>query len=128
MFIIRGVNFDNNISNWHTPMTSIPWSVLAFVIKGKVDYIINGEKIIAEPGDVLHIPEKSYRQGKNYNGKLHQKYTVIFNRKEDLPYSPSFLINDEVIQRRPANFNYMKRRVERLHMEHVENHPYQPYI
>ncbi|MBO0993240.1 AraC family transcriptional regulator [Bacillus sp. SD088] len=117
MLSLHSVNNDCFIPNWQTPLEKIPWNVLVIVLEGKVDYMINNKRLILEPGDIMFIPESSYRTGKNHNHTLHQKYTVLFHLTKDMRDIPEFLTMEDFTKLQSKNFNYIKHRAEKLFME-----------
>lgn len=128
MLSLHSVNNDCFIPNWQTPLEKIPWNVLVIVLEGKVEYIINNKQLVLEPGDIMLIPESSYRSGKNHSHKLHQKYTVLFNLKEGMEEIPEFLTVEDYTKLRSTNFNYIKHRAEKLFLEIRGNNTYNSFI
>jgi AraC-like DNA-binding protein len=122
------VFFDNLIPNWHTQTENIDYNVFILVVKGKVNYSINGEQIIAEKGDLVFIPSGTLRGGKNHDSGEHQKYTVAFTIPENVAYTDNFPIDKNFYKIKTRNPEYVKHRFERLFVDSRGDKKFRSYI
>lgn len=123
-----GVFFDNLIPNWHSQKEKIGYNVFILVVKGKVNYSINGEQIIAEKGDLVFIPSGTLRGAKNHESGEHQKYTVAFTMDENVNSSNPFPINKKFHKIKTRNPEYVKHRFERLFVDSRGDRKFRSYI
>lgn len=123
MLRIESVFFDNLIPNWLNNPIVLQHNVLLLVTQGKVNYTINGNKIIAEKGDVIFIPEGSNRSSDNYRTELHQKYAILFYCNHGDLGLP-FLKNKQLVNIKIRNYEYVKQRFTRLYWEKIGSSNY----
>ena len=125
---ILAVFFDNFIPNWCSQTEKIDYNVFILIVKGQVKYTINGEKIIAEKGDLLFIPSGTFRGGENHESGAHQKYTVCFTINEETTDSNSFPLKKDFYQIKTRNPEYVKHRFERLFIDSRGDKNFRSYI
>ncbi|MCA1319464.1 helix-turn-helix domain-containing protein [Bacillus tianshenii] len=90
-------------------------STLVFVTDGIVDYLIEGEKISLEKGELLYIPAYLKRSWSNAAHMTHKKYTVVFSN--DI-HQPLFSDNKEdLIRFKPRKAAYYEQRLTFLYVQ-----------
>lgn len=71
--------------DWTIQRAVIDFHDLTFVVKGKAEYWINGEKYTAEAGDLIYVPEGSVREAYTYKETPMHAYPFNFHWAE--PYN-----------------------------------------
>ncbi|WP_226529680.1 helix-turn-helix domain-containing protein [Metabacillus niabensis] len=104
------------------------YNVFILVVKGKVNYSIYGEQIIAEKGDLIFIPSGTLRGAKNHESGEHQKYTVAFKLDETVNYSNPFPIEKKFHKIKTRTPEYVKHRFERLFVDSRGDKKFRSYI
>lgn len=125
---IAAVFFDDFIPNWRNPKEKIDYNVFVLVIKGRVNYTINGNQIIAEKGDLLYIPSETVRGAENHESSPHQKYTVVFDIHENRMNPEPFPIEQNFFHIKTRNFEYVKHRFERLFVDSRGDKKFKSFI
>ncbi|MDD9269198.1 helix-turn-helix domain-containing protein [Paenibacillus sp. GCM10023248] len=124
MLTIYSTYFDNLIPNWRNQLDIINYHILVLVTRGKVLYTLNGEKRMAEEGDMLLIPKGTSRAAENGNEEPHQKYTVLFQYNHygmnEGDTGIPFLKNGRLLHLKIRNFEYFKQRFMLLYREDME--------
>ena len=113
MLYLQSVNHDRMIPGWRTLPERIAYNVLVLVVAGKVVYQIEGNRIVAEKGDLLVLPRSIKRAGENHGSGLHQKYTILFTCDEEAALLP-YLGSGKQTLIKPRNFESLRRRFEKL--------------
>ena len=84
-------NFDNAIPhivyfsnrhatpNWQISTSTIGFIDLTYIIKGSAIYTINGQRILAEEGDVICIPKQATRAAKSPNPSQFECFATNFS-------------------------------------------------
>lgn len=127
MYSVLSVHFDNNIPNWKTYNETTYMNILVLVVEGKVCYMINNKKVIAERGDLLYIPKSTKRLGRNDESGPHQKYTILFHFQEEAEQIP-YLKHNHFFKYKIHNFQYLLNRFARLYEEQRGEDAYSSHI
>ncbi|QHT61045.1 AraC family transcriptional regulator [Paenibacillus lycopersici] len=127
MLNIISVHFDNRIPNWRRAPDVLDHNVIALMIEGKVSYTLNNQTVIAEKGDLLFIPAGTMRASENADGE-HQKFTILFRHTDDESLALHLLGNAQFDKCKIRNFEYMKQRFERLHLEAMGKGKFNSYV
>lgn len=64
--------------DWKIQKTTIDFHDLTFVVDGRADYYINGEKFAVEAGDLIYVPEGSIREANTFWGCPMKAYPFNF--------------------------------------------------
>lgn len=63
---------------WEIIRQEIDFHDLTFIVEGKANYFVNGEKITAEAGDMLYIPQGSIREAHTFKDDPMHSYAFNF--------------------------------------------------
>ncbi|MEK3683751.1 helix-turn-helix domain-containing protein [Paenibacillus sp. FSL R10-2736] len=55
-----------SFADWEIISSTIDFHDLSFIVEGKADYFINGEKFTVEAGDMLYVPSGSVREAHTF--------------------------------------------------------------
>src|SRR5690625_2616689 len=106
MITLSSVAYDDSISNWKMNPSSTLNHIIIFVSGGRLTYTIDGDDINLGEGDLLYIPENTFRSGANFTNQLHQKYSAHFKL---MGHEQSSLLTNIVYKKANTNnFNYIK--------------------
>jgi AraC-like DNA-binding protein len=102
-------------------------NILILVVQGRLQYTMNQATLIAEKGDLVFIPKGTYRGAENYMKEPHQKFSALFHHT--IPSGTVPLLDKPAFTKtKVRNFEYIKKRFEALHREHLEGKPMHRFI
>ncbi|MCY9662757.1 AraC family transcriptional regulator [Paenibacillus chondroitinus] len=82
MLELVSVYLDDMDPNWHKEEEATLTDILILMTHGRVHYMLNGETLTVEKGDLLLIRKGVMRAGENAQEGAHQKYSVHFHLNE----------------------------------------------
>ncbi|WP_164821231.1 AraC family transcriptional regulator [Paenibacillus koleovorans] len=108
MFELVSVYLDDMTPDWHKEEAATLTDILILTVQGRAVYVIEGETVLLEKGDLLYIPKGALRSGHNAPEGPHQKYSVHFLLQPDGPFSD--VVPSAYKKVGTRNFDYMKQR------------------
>ncbi len=120
------VCFDNTDPQWHIEEKDTLTDILILVTYGEAIYVVNGETVELNKGDVLYISKGVRRAAMNARNSVHQKYSIHFfaDRKESYPFD----VASPYCKVQTRQLDYLKMRFSALQQHWFGRNPHDELI
>jgi AraC-like DNA-binding protein len=120
MLGLKSVIYDDRIENWQIKEVALPHNILIYVVSGKVNYLLNGNKVNMTKGDVLFISAGTIRSCDNDPEGPHQKYSAHFYNTD---IGNTQLLESRYLHGQIRNVDYFKQRFSMLLLQWFDRDP-----
>ncbi|MFC4778017.1 helix-turn-helix domain-containing protein [Paenibacillus sp. GCM10023252] len=123
MISLLSVYVDDPDPDWHKARSPIPRHIFFLVTQGSFTYEVDGVIYKLSKGDALFMPHGVIREGTQQPGETHQKYTILFDMKQDENLLP-LLAERRTVHVKASSYDYMKQRFSILIQQWLGRMPY----